>query len=249
MMAMDRGRVPGRGFGVQAVHPLTPAAAGVLLREPRLGAGVPSRYLRSPHKIAVGQRFYILEPVSAATLAMPAVPAGAAAGRLRPSRTWTRVHARRGEVSVGIYLSEADAQRVASALRQGQGGAVLLQTLASLMGAFSNRSAGLHMESEEESEAFAPRRHRHHLPQAIRMVLRRKLRQWVLQALARWVRDHSEAFLRAAAHPDPGVTLRVHLAGIPGLVPAPGTSPAATLAAFRGTPRTAITVAPGTRKP
>ena len=45
----------GRGYvTTSSVHPLTPAAAGMLLREPHLGVAVPPAFLRSRNRIAVG---------------------------------------------------------------------------------------------------------------------------------------------------------------------------------------------------
>ena len=74
MMRVDRANGGGRGRSARrSVHPLTPAAAGMLLREPGLGVAVPAGFLRSRHRIAAGQRFYLLEPIGAAgTLALPA---------------------------------------------------------------------------------------------------------------------------------------------------------------------------------
>ena len=130
MMRVDRANGGGRGRAASAqVHPLTPEAAGLLLREPKLGVAAAPRFLRSRNRIAVGQRFYVLEPIGAAGgLALSGV-AGAAAERLAPTRAWTVVNLRRSKVTVGLYLSEADAQTAAEGIRQGKGGAALLQAL------------------------------------------------------------------------------------------------------------------------
>ncbi len=46
---------------------------------------------------------------------------------------------------------------------------------------------------------------------------RRRLRAWVLPALAAWARTNGEAFTRAVADPAPGVTVRLILTAVPGL--------------------------------
>jgi hypothetical protein len=84
--------------------------------------------------------------------------------------------------------------------------------------------------------------------------LRKRVRAWVLPALAAWVRANAEAFARAAAHPDDGVTLRVRLNGVPGLdllrpvSTAPGGAGTAAPRIPRGTPSIDITVTPGRPK-
>jgi hypothetical protein len=82
----------------------------MLLGEPGLGRSVDSRYLQRPERICVGQRFYSLE--------------------LPERRTHVHRHRRHSHVNValefaseqirvGVHLSEADAQRIAAALRTG----------------------------------------------------------------------------------------------------------------------------------
>ena len=75
-------------------------------------------------------------------------------------------------------------------------------------------------------------------------LLRRRLDAWVLPALASWARTNGEAFARAAAHPDPGVTVRVRLTGVPGLDAlaqgSGGAGAAAAKNALRGTPSPAL---------
>jgi len=81
--------------------------------------------------------------------------------------------------------------------------------------------------------------------------LRKRLRAWVLPALAAWVRTNAEAFARAAAHPDEGVTIRVRLNAVPGLdllgrLPLPSIPGAPALPKIpRGTPSITINITPG----
>jgi hypothetical protein len=105
------------------LHPLTPEAAGLLLREPGLGRDVGEEFLASPDTIANGQRFYHLEiPGARAALRT--------AGRLRAGRVLRlrrltglsiRVMPAHDRVVVRLYLSEADAQALAAKLGQEPG--------------------------------------------------------------------------------------------------------------------------------
>jgi len=258
MVRLDRTSAAGRGHASSAnVHPLTPEASGLLLREPKLGVAVSPEFMRSRNRIAVGQRFYLLEPLGAAgALALPPTRATrAATARIAPSRTWIVVNLRKSRITVGFYLSEVEAQGVAEAIRQGRGTQALLKVLVdayrtadrSPVGAASARVRVLR-EDGEDFEALAARA-APRAPAAF-AALRRRLRAWVMPALANWARTQGEAFARAAAHPDPGVTLRVRLTSVPGLELL--SRPNATRAsadALRGTPAIAITVSPGRPKP
>jgi hypothetical protein len=257
MIRADRANGGGRGRGVASqVHPLTPNAAGLLLREPRLGVAIGPAFLRTRNRIAVGQRFYLLEPIGAAGALALSGGASAAAARLSPSRAWTVVNLRRSKITVGLYLSEADAQAAAEGIRQGRGGTALLQALttvyrsASQPGAESlNGQLRIVREDSEDHEEFAPAGPA--LPPATTALLRKRLDAWVLPALATWARDNGEAFARAAAHPDPGVTLRIRLSGVPGLgtlAQGAGMAGAAAANALRGTPTIAISVTSGRRR-
>lgn len=253
MIRMDRGN-GGRIHALSSqVHPLTPDAAGLLLREPKLGVAVAPGYLRSRYRIAVGQRFYLLEPIGAVgALALSGTATRAAAARLAPSRAWTVVNLRRSKITVGLYLSETEAQRVAEGIRQGRGGIALLQALITLYRTASQRSAAApqgHLrivrEDRENNEDLAPATGLV-LADAIIATLHRRIDAWVLPALATWARNNGEAFARAAAHPDTGVTVRIRLTSVPGLdVISQATSAADAMNALRGTPIINISVASG----
>jgi hypothetical protein len=258
MLRVDRANgVRGHAASSHA-HPLTPEAAGLLLREPKLGVAVAPAFLQSRQNIAVGQRFYLLEPTGAAgALVLSEAATRTAATRLAPSRAWTVVNLRRSKITVGLFLSEADAQGIAEAIRQGRGPSALLQALTALYRASAQRSAAAphgHLrvvrEDSEDHEELAPAVG-NALPGHAIAALRRQVEGWVLPALATWVKDNSEAFARAAAHPDAGVTVRIRLTAVPGLdALAQAASPAAAATALRGTPAIAISVASGKgRKP
>ena len=236
------------GRGGAGAFPLTPQAAGILLREPGLGVAVPSRFLRSRRRIAAGQRIYVLEPLGT-TLANDA-NLGIGARRIAPGRAWIAINPGKARITVGFYLSEVEAQTIAEAIRKGDGhGALLRQLLGGLKQASPSGSAGASAtahEDGEDFEDFAARAGRF-LPHGFKQVLRRRIAAWAMPALSSWLRGNAEAFLRAAAHPDPGVRIRVRLDGVAALA-ASGSglrSLAAFAAALRGKPAVTILVTPG----
>ena len=165
---------------------------------------------------------------------------------------------RRGRVTVGLYLSEADAQRIVQAIRQARGSLPLLQALTDVYRTMDRQGHGaggtvrIVREDHEEGEHLAMPGGRL-LSNAVASPLRKRLRAWVLSALAKWSRSHAEAFARAAAHPDAGVTVRVRLTGVPGLELLSQAAGAAlrggaVAGLFNGTPQLAVTVVPGRQK-
>lgn len=236
------------GPGGSGAFPLTPQAAGILLREPGLGVAVPSRFLRSRRRIAAGQRIYVLEPLGT-TLANDA-NLGLGARRIAPGRAWIAVNPGKGRITVGFYLSEVEAQTIAEAIRKGDGhGALLRQLIGGFRQASSSANegeSGTTHEDGEDFEDFAARTGRF-LPHGFKQILRRRIAAWAMPALAEWLRGNTEAFLRAAAHPDPGVRIRVRLDGIAALSTTGGDlrSLAAFAAALRGRPAVTIIVTPG----
>ena len=243
MIRVDRANGGGRGRAASSqVHPLTPEAAGLLLREPqarRRGRRRPScvRGIASRS----GSASICSKPIGAAgTLALSGA-AGAAAARLAPSRAWTVVNLRRSKITVGMYLSEAEAQVVAERIRQGRGGAALLQALTDGVqdGIAADRRGAERAPAHRARGQRGSRRPRAPagpaLPPATAALLRRRLDAWVLPALASWARNNGEAFARAAAHPDPGVTVRVRLTAVPGLDALAARARAARSAAARQT--------------
>lgn len=228
-------------------YPLTEGAAGLLLREPGLGGGVPARYLKTPRRIAVGQRVYVLEPLGAGASGSDGAP------RAAPSRSRLSILRGGAQIVATIYLSEADAQRVAEAVRQGRGQGVLLKALLDVFG----RKPRMRGETQEPGETFGEDGEAFQdletgvasrMPAGFKPMLRSRISAWIKPALAGWVRGNGEAFMRAAAHPDPGVTVRIKLSGVPGLTQGTAGKPPSltTLArSLRGTPAIAISVVPG----
>jgi hypothetical protein len=230
------------GTAMPGVYPLTPQAAGLLLRETGLGTAVPKRFMRSRRKVAAGQRLFVLEPLGAP---IPPVPGK----RIAPGRIWMTINPAKARITLGLYLSEAEAQKVAEGMRQGRGHAALLSSLfagvkqAEQPQATVKASGGTEGEEFEDFVAGAGRS----LPVGFVQLLRRRIGEWALPAVAAWLRENAAVFQRAAADPDPGVTLRVRLNGVPGLAASTiGTSPASLIGALRGKP--AISVAVGSGK-
>lgn len=225
-------------------YPLTYEAAGMLLREPALGVPAPKRFLKSRNRLAAGQRVYVLEPIGGAGAGHPGAPRSAA------GRVWLAADPAKGTVTVGFYLSEAEAQEVAGALRAGRGATPLLSRL------YAALKPATRPQREDEGDAFEPPlgeagesfegfAARRGLDRGAKGKLRKRIAAWALTALSDWLRDNADAFTRAAAHPDQGVTLRVRLSDVPGLAKL---DPAAVQSVLRGKPAAAITVSSGRRK-
>jgi hypothetical protein len=231
------------GTAMPGVYPLTPQAAGLLLRETGLGTAVPNRFLRSRRKLAAGQRLFVLEPLG---VPIPPVPGK----RIAPGRIWMTINPAKARITLGFFLSEAEAQQIAEAMRQGRGHAALLSSLfAGVKQAAQPQAtakAGAVAQGEgEEFEDFVAGAGRS-LPVGFVRLLRRRIGEWALPAVAAWLRENAQAFQRAAAHPDPGVTLRVRLNGVPGLAASrTGTPPASLIGALRGKPAISVTVSSG----
>jgi hypothetical protein len=245
------------------LHPLTTAAAGLLLREPGLGVDVPSTYLRSRRRIAVGQRFYWLQPIGVeGSLILPRLISGAAAPRIEPTQARMVIDLQRAEIRLALYLSEVEAQGVVTSIRQGRGSQALLQALTAAYGS-TDRSFGAPqgrirvIRELEDREGFFGRSLRR-LNSATLGALRRRLRGWLFPAIAGWVRTGGEAFVRAAASPADGVTVLVTLRSVPGLdvlrqalsgrLVSKGDA-GRLWSASRGAPTATFTVVPGRARP
>jgi hypothetical protein len=128
----------------RGLHPLTVANATALLREPGLGVDVPGRFLESRHRIGVGQRFFHLQPVGQTpSAAAPVVGREApVCDPAEPSHCRMRISLARREARVVMFFSEADAQKIAAAMRAkpGSGTTVLRAVLDALKSA--NRAVG-----------------------------------------------------------------------------------------------------------
>ncbi|HWH13370.1 MAG TPA: hypothetical protein VNT51_01390 [Miltoncostaeaceae bacterium] len=228
-IALHERRVPGLGSRARTawsqLHPLTPAAAGLLLQEPGLGTAVGPHHLAVRDRVAVGQRFYYLElsGVRAATVRPGAAP--------RPSEVNITFDLRSAvaAVRVGVYLSETDAQAVAARLRQRDArGALTLGRRswdAALRSVFSTRALNhIHVLSEAESEEqFAavarglagPARHLLSVAgDAVISWIVERLLDTLASATSRYFQERAREFVDAADAPADGLTILV-------VIPAP----------------------------
>jgi hypothetical protein len=248
-----------RSYG--QLHPLSVANAAALLREPKLGVDVPPRFLESRHRIAVGQRFFYLEPIGQQTPIVSVGPSTAAGpGRAvgacdatHPSDGRVRINPKHRSARLALYFSEADAQRLASEITAKPGSTALLRALVRAVDtAVGIRGHGHHaleipgeLQLATDSEDERSRRGHHNLPlRAVHhMRLRRHIRASACTALSHWVRTRRQEFVRAAQHPACGVTVHVHVRGLPfGHTGAMGVAAAAAAT-------TTVTVEPGRGRP
>lgn len=249
-LARNEGQSPWLGFNmaVDDIHPLTSVVSGLLLQEPGLGTDVPDGYLGSRHRIAVGQRFFYLEPIEG--MARLEGESGRVAAPT-PSRRRISVNLARARVTGKFYVSETESQQIAAAIKQGHGVPALLKALVAGAVPAPSREAE---EFEDEESGYTTGSLRNLAPNILR-VLRRQIRAWCASAIADWARQRSGEFVRAASDPAEGVTVRVDLTAVPGLnlvrdARAGRLGPDAlrgafTGTAFRGTPTAVVTVIAG----
>lgn len=196
------------------ILPLTEEAAGMLLGEPRLGRNVPARYLVDPLKIGVGQRFYFLELPGATGIATTI-------GRCCN----THLHFNFGEnkLTSALFLSEAQAQQMAVALRQKMplGATLIVLNRAINAGVESALGAGaLHQTrllhggidvANNSADAL------NWLPPHLLNQFKRRLIQWQLQHVSQYLQEQPSAFVAAVDDPAQGVTVKVEMQNPPGL--------------------------------
>lgn len=261
------------------LHPLTPKAAGLLLKDPGMGVAVPAEFLRSRARVAAGQRFYWLEPLDQ-TVLVPSPAVGAASGSGvgavsgvgvlsrdvgAPSQGWVVADTRSAQIRVVLYFSESETQAIAAAIREGRAEAVLLPALTRAYDRaarrFAHRTGSLRIRAELEQSELTLRLPRvlDRIPPGVVSGLASALRRWLLPAFARWSREGSAEFARASSDPRNGVTVTATVRSAPGLdllrQAASGTLSAASFAAlasgraFRGAPSVTVTAHPGRRRP
>jgi hypothetical protein len=255
----------GAAFTSGRMHPLTPRAAALLLKEPGLGVAVPAAYLRSRQRVAAGQRFYYLEPLSAgaAVTTTPVNRRGGVVAPSQPSQGWLVLDTIASRVTAAFYFSEPDAQRIAEGVRTGRGSAVVVPAVAAavdgLAESFANPNGRVRIIKEyEEGEEFVGAALKRLMPVVIKAV-RKAVKQWVMRLVTEWVRSKGAEFMRAAADPRNGVTITIRLINVPGMPilrqALNGTLGVATIrtvvsgAAFGGMPNGSVAVRAGLQRP
>jgi hypothetical protein len=201
-------------------HPLSMAAAGTLLQEPRLGRDAPGHCRSVRHRIAVGQRFYYLE-IPGARAAAPMDRAGARISRHRSSEVNVTLDFPKDEFRVFVYLSESDAQTIASKVRKRDMTGVLLAAkriyeagVATALGGDVQRHVKILTEAVAQEEVVGTALGR--LPEHVRRALAKKLIEWIGTAVADHVQGRSAELLAAIEAPADGMTLIVTLVNPPG---------------------------------
>ncbi|WP_459384565.1 hypothetical protein [Arthrobacter humicola] len=253
----------GGSFSSRQLHPLTPSAAALLLREPGLGVAVSPVFLRSRQRVAAGQRFYYLEPVSAGAFVAPAGGAGRRGAAGQPTQGWLVLDTVAARVTAALYFSEPDAQKIAEGIRTGRGSAVVIPAVSAAIDGLAqsfatpNGRVRIVKEYEEGEEFLGPILKR--LMPALISALRKAIKAWLMRVAAEWVRSKGAEFARAAADPRSGVTITISLINVPGMPVVRqalnGTLGRATItsivsgAAFRGTPNGSVLVRAGQHRP
>jgi hypothetical protein len=205
------------------LHPLTPEAAATLLEEPGLGRAVSERFLSDPDVIAVGQRFYLLE-IPNEEMRAAGIPSGlAATGPERPSSAEVVLHLAAGEIRVQIYLNEADAQEIATGLRQKRSTGAILARARRVYEPVVRRSLSGHQragiqvihEGVSPDEFLGPALRRLH--GNVRARFGQKVLVWLNKAVADVFEKRATEFITASEDPAHGVTLVVSFTNPPGL--------------------------------
>jgi hypothetical protein len=198
--------VPGmQPDGWRRFHPLSVQAAGTLLGEPGLGKDVDERYLKSRNSIAAGQRFYYV--------ALPA-PSGGGIPTSRASQAFLTLDGRptKNEIRLSIYISEREAQEIATRARAGNTTAFVLALRAALRAALNSlrsspgsrvrilREAGSLAELEDEGALAA-------VGSKLLDILVEKLVDAVLRLATDYAKVKRDEFVKAVDSRKQGVTI------------------------------------------
>jgi hypothetical protein len=249
-------RLEANGNGAAAIaefHPLTPAAAALLVQEPGLGRLTSTAAADAAKNLAVGQRFY---RVAVPGRRVAAIPGTGAKGRPRRRTSLRTVLDFPGDrIRLQLFLSEQRAQELAAALRkQGHAGAVVT-TLASfiergLAAATGGNIAG-HIRivhealSLEEARGAALGR----LPKSAIQAFAARIGEWTLTALTDFFSKQSARFIAATEDAKDGVTMIITIMNAPGMAAmrkALGGAPANGDAGLAGAPASVqVDVVPG----
>jgi hypothetical protein len=198
--------------GWSRLQPLTPKAAGLLLRQPGLGRRVPARFRSTAHRIAPGQRLFYLEVPAART----------PAARKRASTVNVVLDFPGDQIRVDLYLSERTAQGIATLLRKRAPAAAAISRLrrvyerglrSALDGQFERHVTIVHEAVPADERAGKALRR---LNPIVRDQLVRLLSRWVGAALAGLVDERRQEVVEATEAPADGITIRMTFARPPG---------------------------------
>ena len=199
------------------LHPLTPQAAGALLGKPALGRALPAAAAQGQN-LAAGQRLYHL-----ATGRRPLL----AAGRMHRPRRRLHVNvtldAVRGEVRVCVFLSEVRAQKLAARLRQATNLGLIAASFDRTMTRRLNRIFGGQAPSRLRIVHAAMRPGQtsisalQNLPPIAGRTFAAKLRAWLVQGFAAFIKAQSASVIAAADDAAEGLSFVFTLPQPPGL--------------------------------
>ncbi len=197
------------------IHPLTPEAAGILLKEPGLGRQVDAKFLADRNVVTVGQRFYYLETPQARPRTITGPRGRSRAPRV--AQTKVRFDFPKGELRVLLFYSEAQAQALATQLRaRAPGGVVIAALKAGLESRLASMFSGAPTRALRIIHEAVPVEQFHSpvIGGALKLVgrpLATLTLKWVLEAFKRELdqrRDQFAAqFARAAASEADGVSV------------------------------------------
>jgi hypothetical protein len=215
--------VPGLGaapHGAMQLHPLTVEAAGMVIHHPRLGRNVPGAFLSSRRVVAVGERFYYLEIAGARPITVPTGTAGRQAVR-RTSDVNVTLDFPKDEFRVFVYLSESDAQDIASKIRKQDLTSVLLlakRTYAAgvriALGGDIQRHVKILTETVPQEQFFGAQLKQ--LAEQVKQRVANKVVEWVGKAVSDYMRAGAGEFVAATEDQADGVTIVVQIAHPPG---------------------------------
>jgi hypothetical protein len=247
---------PGLGSSAEAaygqLHPLTPAAAGLVLGEPGLGRHASPAHLAGRHHIGAGQRFYHLSMPGARPPASPAGP-----GHLRRhSRIKVILDLTKDEIRLRIYLAEARAQKLLVKLRQKEHVGVVLTSMRRMLEKKLERALTPHhhggvkvihpsVPPQQANGAILQK-----FPATLIAALRSHLLHWTLKGLKGLFENQAPQVLAAIETPHDGVMFTLTFHAPPGLAALrdalSGRPVPAGDAAFQGAAPTAdVKVTPG----
>ena len=209
-------------FGYQLLHPLTPVNAGLLLGEPGLGRKIDPIFLASPRLIRPGQRFFYLEIENARPKIITDRSGGTSLRRLSEmSQTLNFI---RKQIRINLFVSERNAQEIASKLRSRQSyGPALSQTLKifdrGMRSAFS--SILIHKRTKIVHPFITPGPNSglefsKVVPEYIQELFKEKLKHWVAISIGGFIKQSAQKFITATENEEDGVTIRIIIDNPPG---------------------------------
>ena len=195
--------------GWQHIHPLTSIAAGLLLGEPGLGCNLRSKCLTN-RRSSMAHRYYYLEIPGARPL-MYSTPSGMLELR-KTTGLRIKLNFIQNRIQLFLFLSESDAQGIATHMRQNIGnnaarlGTLLLETgLKSALAGHTNehilvvhpnvipgKTSGIAMD---------------YVPAVIQNKLKKKLKDWTADKLSDYLMTQTNEFITASDADADGVTV------------------------------------------